>query len=143
MGRAGFTGGELEGLHVLVLDESETERELLQNVLMHCGALVTTAPSVEAALQSLERFVPEVIVCDVGTDRGERAFQFLTILRARPAARGGRVPVIAIVDDAATYPISQTLERGYRGYVVRPFEAWRLCRVVAEVADSHRERGNA
>jgi PleD family two-component response regulator len=49
---------DLEGAHVLVVEDTEDSRELLKIVLEYCGALVTAAESAERAKRILETLHP-------------------------------------------------------------------------------------
>ena len=40
---------DLDGVHVLVVEDTDDSREVLRAVLEYCGALVTTAASAEEA----------------------------------------------------------------------------------------------
>lgn len=44
----------LEGVHVLVVEDTDDSRELLRLALEYCGALATTAPSAADAKSVLE-----------------------------------------------------------------------------------------
>jgi PleD family two-component response regulator len=56
---------DLEGVHVLVVDDSDDSREILRIALEYCGALVTTAESAERAKRILENLRPHVLVTDI------------------------------------------------------------------------------
>jgi len=55
---------ELAGVHVLVVEDTDDSREMLRIALEYCGALVTTAESVEKAKRILETLRPHVLVTD-------------------------------------------------------------------------------
>jgi CheY-like chemotaxis protein len=57
--------GALAGVVVLVVDDNEDARSILQSVLTYLGALVTTAASADAALSFLGQIRPHVVICDV------------------------------------------------------------------------------
>src|SRR5712691_6006949 len=100
MGRDRRVAGELNGLHVLVVDDEVTSRNAVTTILSHHGALVTEATSAHAALESLDRLVPEVIVYELTLGVGQDDYRFLAQLRARSLKEGGRVPVVAITTDS-------------------------------------------
>ena len=58
--------GALAGLKVLVVDDEPDARQLLRRVLADCHAEVALAASAAEALELIERFRPDVIVCDIG-----------------------------------------------------------------------------
>jgi CheY-like chemotaxis protein len=55
----------LSGLCVLVVDDNEDARTILQSVLTYLGAFVSTAASAAAALNTLAQVKVDVVVCDV------------------------------------------------------------------------------
>ena len=57
---------ELEGLHVLVVDDEEDARRLVKTVLESCGAKVTTATNAAEALSVLQSSRPDVLISDLG-----------------------------------------------------------------------------
>jgi CheY-like chemotaxis protein len=55
----------LEGVHVLIVEDTDDSRELLRIALEYCGARVTTAESAEKAKQVLETLRPHVLVSEI------------------------------------------------------------------------------
>jgi CheY-like chemotaxis protein len=56
---------DLDGVHVLVVEDTDDSREVLRAVLEYCGALVTTAASAEEAKRVLDTIRPHVLVSDI------------------------------------------------------------------------------
>ncbi len=54
-----------DGVHVLVVEDTDDSRDMLRVALEYCGALVMTAASVEEALQILGTLRPHVLVTDI------------------------------------------------------------------------------
>jgi CheY-like chemotaxis protein len=123
-------GDALAGIHVLVVDDDGDARELLQVVLRYCGALVTVASGAGEALEALERVIPDIVVCDIAMPQRD-GYWFIGSLRARPADRGGSVPVIAVTAHGATHGPDRTLPAGFQAHIRKPVDPWELCRVVA------------
>jgi two-component system response regulator AtoC len=122
---------------VLVVDDEEGIRDTLRLVLTAEGYTVTTAPSVAAALDLLERACPAVILLDMSeTDR--RAFA--RAYRARP---GPHAPLVVLT--AAPSPADaarHAAEVGAAGYLGPPVELGKLLSIVAEVvAEGERSVG--
>jgi CheY-like chemotaxis protein len=57
--------GDLDGVHVLVVEDTDDSREMLRLVLEYCGALVTAAESAEKARRIPETLRPHVLVTDI------------------------------------------------------------------------------
>ncbi len=140
MGRREVSRQLLQGLHVLVVDANAGARALLQATLPYCGALVTVADSAEAALASIERLVPEAIVCALDLGSAHDGTWFVRRLRALPAHQGGTVPVIAVIDRPESEDPPRPVESGFEGHLRKPIDPWVLCRLIAGLAE--RQRGN-
>jgi response regulator of citrate/malate metabolism len=72
---------ELNGLHVLVVDDEKDTRLLLLKVLEKCGAHVTVAGSAQEALAAIVQSPPDVLVSDIGMP-GEDGYSLINKVRA-------------------------------------------------------------
>ena len=137
MGQHDASAEPLRGLHVLVIDDDATARAIIRGTLEDCGALVTESDAMAAALLSLQRILPDLIVCalNLGAERG--AYDFLERMRADTRLGAARIPIVAIARDGARHPLNQALEAGFAGYIKAPFDRRQLCGVIADVSDAH------
>ena len=110
---------DLTGLLVLVVDDDSATRELMSVVLGQCGARVQTAASAREAIARIDDEVPALIVADVGMPE-EDGLSMLRRLRRRPAARGGRVPSVALSAYTRTEDRAAALAAGYDAFVAKP-----------------------
>ena len=55
----------LDGVRVLLVEDTDDTRELLAFALEHCSAVVTTASSATEALESFRRDRPQILVTDL------------------------------------------------------------------------------
>jgi len=123
-------GDALAGVHVLIVDDDPEARDLVGTVLRYCGALVSAAASAGEGLETLQRVLPDVIVCDIAMPQQD-GYWFVRALRALPAERGGALPVIAITAHGATHGPDRTLSAGFQAHLLKPIDPWDLCRLVA------------
>jgi PAS domain S-box-containing protein len=123
----------LHNLRVLVVDDEEDTRDLLQTVLAMCGARVTTTASVPEAMAAIERERPHVMVCDIGMP-GEDGYQLISRVRALPFGRGGSTPAVALTACAREEDRRRALDAGYQVHVSKPIKPSELVAVVAGVA---------
>ena len=128
-----FPADALVGLHVLVVDDDSDARELIRTVLEYGGALVTVVPSARDALRHLQRVTPDVVVSDIAMPL-ENGYWLIRELRALGAARGHRVPAIAITAHTEAHGPERTLAAGFDAHVQKPIDPWELCRVIAAMA---------
>jgi signal transduction histidine kinase/ActR/RegA family two-component response regulator len=122
----------LRDVRVLVVDDEEDARALMETTLSQYGALVTTAVSVSEALAAFEHSSPDVIVSDIGMPN-EDGYSFIRQLRARPADQGGAVPAVAVTAYATAGDRSASEAAGYQAHVAKPYEPADVARLVADL----------
>jgi CheY-like chemotaxis protein len=122
----------LSGVHVLIIDDDAEARDLIRTVLRYCGALVSVAAGAGEGLETLQRVLPDVIVCDIAMPQRD-GYWFVSSLRALPPEQGGALPVIAITAHGATHGPDRTLPAGFQAHIRKPVDPWELCRAVAAI----------
>jgi CheY-like chemotaxis protein len=102
---------ELDGLHVLVVDDTDDSREMLRVALEFCGALVTTAATLEEATRILGDGV-----------------HLLREVRSMAETKDIHVPAIAVT--AYRGRREELLAEGFADLVEKPLEPFKLCRMI-------------
>jgi signal transduction histidine kinase/ActR/RegA family two-component response regulator len=125
----------LRNLHILVVDDEEDARILLQTALIHYGAEVTLASSSAEAIAAFERRPPDVLLSDIGMPQ-EDGIALVRRLRARSAAQGGTVPAIAITAYASASDRLAAEAAGFQGYITKPFDPADVARIVGQLVGS-------
>ena len=123
----------LQNLRVLIVDDEEDARDLLQTVLSLAGARVTATGSVREAMAAIERERPHVMVCDIGMP-GEDGYQLISRVRALPFGRGGSTPAVALTAYAREEERRRALDAGFQVHVSKPIKPSELVAVVAGLA---------
>jgi CheY-like chemotaxis protein len=114
---------------VMLVDDEHSARELLREVLAEHGATVETAGSVAEAMRVLERFVPHVIVSDLGMPR-EDGYSFLRRVRASP---GGDLPyAIALTAYAGSEERDRARDAGFDAHAAKPIDFGALLLLIEE-----------
>ncbi len=105
------------GLRVLLVDDEEDARELLETVLVDAGAVVETAGSVDEAVEALRRFDPHVLVSDIGMPDEDG----YSLMRRARSELGARVPP-SIALTAYTRPEDRmkALSVGFTTHIAKP-----------------------
>lgn len=85
----------VEGLRVLVVDDEADIREFITVVLESQGMSVKAVASAAAALEVLEPFQPDVVVCDIRMPGGS-GYDLIRQIRELEAKEGGHLPATAI-----------------------------------------------
>jgi two-component system, chemotaxis family, CheB/CheR fusion protein len=117
----------LAGVRILVVDNHADSREALQLVLEAFGATVATARTGHGALALTALNALDVILCDVRMS-GMDGFEILARLRAKPSLQ--RIRVVALTGDEDR---RRTVEAGFDGHEVKPFDEGRLVATVLRV----------
>jgi signal transduction histidine kinase len=136
--RTALAGPPLDGLRVLVVDQSPEGRDLVQTVLEQHGAAVRTAGSVGDALESLEHWRPDVLVSDAGTPEHD-SYALVGKVHSLDADRGGRIPALALTSARRDEPWARLLA-GVQCDLPKPVEPAALTSEIARLAGRERRR---
>jgi signal transduction histidine kinase/DNA-binding response OmpR family regulator len=123
----------LPGTHVLAVDDETDALSLVSEVLQAAGARLTTASSVEDALQILESEVPDVIVADLGMPRLD-GFQFIERVRQHKNPRVRTVPAAALTAYARSEDRVKVLAAGFQIHLAKPIDPAELVTTIASLA---------
>lgn len=124
----------LDSVRVLVVDNESDAREIINIMLTHCGAKVTTATSVREALEVLQDWKPDVLISDIGMP-GEDGYSLIGKLRALEPEQGGQIPAVALTGYAGPEEQTRLLSAGYQIHVTKPVELNELVTVIAELVE--------
>jgi CheY-like chemotaxis protein len=119
---------DLQGVHVLVIDDDVHARHFLRSVLELWGAIVTATSAVDAIRVAL---IADVIVCDLASAEAA-AEEFLERLRHMHVRLGRRVPAIALVPTSACTS-ARVRAPGFQRYLAKPVDSDDLRTAVLEL----------
>jgi signal transduction histidine kinase/DNA-binding response OmpR family regulator len=122
----------LDRLRVLVLDDEEDARALLEDVFTSRGALVALAASVDQALAVLAEFRPDVLVSDIAMPDRD-GYSFIRSVRALPSECGGRTPAIALTAHARPEDTRRAFAAGFQRHMCKPVDVDHLVTTVANL----------
>ncbi len=111
---------------VLVIDDDESNRDLIGETLREAGYRVEEAPTGEAGLRKARAETPRLIVLDLLLP-GMDGWQVIGKLRG--TAQLERVPVLVVSILDPDHPPA-----GVAGYIVKPFSPSRVVDKVAELS---------
>ncbi|MFM2006824.1 MAG: hypothetical protein RLZZ09_2479, partial [Pseudomonadota bacterium] len=123
----------LAGVRVLVVDDSDTNRDLAESLLVNAGAKVVTAEDGLSALDCLQNHADslDVVLMDVqmpGLDGHE------VTRRYRKQEGGRRLPIIALSAGAYREQREAALAAGMDDYLAKPFDVGQLLDLVRRYA---------
>jgi PAS domain S-box-containing protein len=117
----------LDGLSVLVVEDEEDTRSLIEYVLHSQGATVTTSPSVADALEKMHD-APDVIISDIGLPEVD-GYSFMRKVREINT----ETPAVALTAYARREDIENAVAAGYDLHIAKPIEPKRLILAVDQL----------
>ncbi len=115
---------------VLVIDDMQSQLELLSNYLSRAGYRVTTAESSAIALEKIKSNKPDIIVTDLVMPE-VTGLELCRILKRTPETAD--IPVIACTTKGRKMDQSWAKKQGVAAYVVKPCTEEQLVKVVRSV----------
>ena len=123
----------LAGLRVLFVDDDLRTREAVLEVLQLTGARVELAGSAAEGMAAVDRFKPQVILCDIAMP-GEDGYTFMRKLRARETASDTPIPALALTALASEDDRRRALGAGFQLHLAKPIDIDRLREAVLELS---------
>jgi CheY-like chemotaxis protein len=106
----------LDGVRVLIVDDDDGIRFAVRLLLEQCGAIVTDAPSAEAALALLRRERPDVLLSDLTMPTYD-GYWLIHQVRRLPAEGGGATPAAAVTGHADPEDRARVLRAGFQAHL--------------------------
>jgi CheY-like chemotaxis protein len=136
----GATMPSLAGVRVLLVDDQPDAVELAHAALSAAGADVQAAHSAREAMGVLSRWLPDVLVSDIGMPDVD-GYTLIREVRALPHQAGGAVPAIALTAYVQADDRVRALSAGYQLHVPKPVDLRELALAVANLAHARALRG--
>ena len=125
---------ELQGLRVLVVDDEDDTREMLQFILESCGTYVQTASSAHEALGAVAEKEFDILISDIGLPE-EDGYSLLAKVHALSRERGGKIPAAAALTAYASEEDRiRVLHSGFQIHMPKPVSPSELIAVVVNLA---------
>ena len=121
--------------HVLVADDSPTNRHLAKSLLVKRGHTVVTANDGHEAVAAFEKGGIDIILMDVSMPECD-GLEATGAIREREEAAGSHVPIIALTAHAMDGDRERCLQVGMDAYVSKPFNADELFATMASLVRS-------
>ena len=119
---------DLTGVSVLVVEDNDDSRKLLQTILLRAGAVVQIAESAATALRILAGEWPDIIISDIEMP-GEDGYSLISAIRRTPGL--ATLPVIALTAHASETERDRALASGFNAHVAKPIGEGQLPAIVA------------
>jgi signal transduction histidine kinase/ActR/RegA family two-component response regulator len=126
--------GMLDGISVLVVDDDEDARVLVQAIVEEAGGRAEVVHSAAQALQRLDAAPADIMIADLGMP-GMDGLALIQAIRRRPD-RARAMPAIALTAYARSEDRAAALRSGYQRHLAKPIDHTQLvAAIVALVRD--------
>jgi signal transduction histidine kinase/CheY-like chemotaxis protein len=123
---------DLAGVSVLVVEDNDDSRKLLQTILARAGAAVQAAESVPTALRILAGEWPDIVISDIEMP-GEDGYSLIRKIRLQePPSQ--RVPAIALTAYTRSADRVRALAAGFQTHMSKPVEPAELVAAVKSLS---------
>lgn len=123
--------GSLEGMSVLVVDDSEDTTEMVRHLLEIGGASVCAATSGFEALRLAREKQFDVVLSDISMPEMD-GFEFLSKLRELPGKEA--VPAVALTGFGRPEDVQRASDNGFYAHLTKPFDIQRLATLLQKVS---------
>lgn len=119
---------DLTGLSVLVVEDNDDSRKLLQTILSRAGASVQAAEDVATAMKVVAGTWPDIIISDIEMP-GEDGYSFIRRVRLQEPP-SVHVPAIALTAYSRSVDRVRALAAGFQTHMSKPVEPAELVAAV-------------
>ncbi|HLN96867.1 MAG TPA: PAS domain S-box protein [Pyrinomonadaceae bacterium] len=127
------TRANLDGLHILVVDDETDALDLITVELAQHGAKVTGVTNGDDALAALEHGTFDLLISDIGMPNLD-GYQLIRRVREQERGKDKRIPSVALTAYARVQDRMQAIMAGFSTHIAKPVEANELVTVVASLA---------
>jgi PAS domain S-box-containing protein len=131
---------DLDGMHVLVVEDQTDTRDYLRTLLEQAHAKVSEAKDASEALTLVRRVHPDLLVSDIGL-QGRDGYDLIRRLRSLPHEDGGDIPAVALTAYASEADHARALDAGFQRHLPKPIDPEALVEMIRELTaepPSHR-----
>jgi PAS domain S-box-containing protein len=126
-------GADLHGVRVLVVDDDESNLQMIAQMLRLHGASVMISSDSSSATEVARSWDPDALILDIGMPNKD-GYQLLPEIRAALGADKAALPAIALTGFASREDGARALQAGFQAHVAKPFDMEGLCQLVRRLA---------
>ena len=129
-----FAGeADLSSVRALVVDDDQSNLQMIAQLLRLHGASVMIASDGPTALAIAPRWDPDTLILDIGMP-GKDGYELLPELRTALGKDARSLPAIAVTGFASSEDMKRALQAGFQAHVAKPFDMSGLCHLIAQLA---------
>jgi signal transduction histidine kinase len=123
----------LAGLRIVVADDQEDSRDLIEFLLTQQGAIVTATASAAEAFAAVKSRPPDVLLSDIEMP-DETGYALIKRVRALSPAEGGSVRAVAMTAHGSREDRERALAAGFQRHLPKPFHPADLFAMIGDLA---------
>ncbi|MDY7013264.1 MAG: response regulator [Cyanobacteriota bacterium] len=116
--------------HVLVVDDSPSQREMIATLLRTIGMQVTVASNGEEGLQCLNSSLPDLVITDVVMPK-MNGYEFCRKIKSNPTTE--HIPVLMCTSKGEEFDRYWGMKQGADAYISKPFKPDDLNKAVRQL----------
>jgi len=113
-----YKSANLNGIRVLLVDDSTINRMFVRDNLIHCGVVVEEAVNGKHALEMMSEFSPDLVLLDIMMPVMD-GYEAIKKIRKNPAT--AELPVLALTALAMKDDIERIKTSGFDDFLIKPF----------------------
>lgn len=129
------TLSRVRGMSILLVEDDEDSRYMLEVALGIHGVRVESAESAAEALEKIKHMRPDVLVSDIGLP-GEDGYDLIRKVRALSKPEGGEIPAIALTGYVSVQDRNLALDAGFQDHIPKPVNPNLLLSLLANLRDA-------
>jgi CheY-like chemotaxis protein len=126
-------GADLQGIRVLVVDDDESNLQMIAQMLRLHGASVMISSDSSSATEMARSWDPDALILDIGMPNKD-GYQLLPEIRGALGVDKAELPAIALTGFASREDGARALQAGFQAHVAKPFDMESLCQLVRSLA---------
>jgi two-component system CheB/CheR fusion protein len=112
----------LEGLRILLVDDSANNRNVISQILISFGAEINVVNSAKKALEIFSQFKPDIIISDIEMPETD-GYSLIKSIRQLEDQKGSpHIPAMALTAYANNVDINRSLAAGFQVHLAKPFD---------------------
>ena len=122
----------LEGLKVMIVEDDDDTREMLEHALGSYGASVLVAASAAEALQQIAGTAPDILLSDIGLPNMD-GYELLSKIRSEMPEKLRDIPAVALTAFANAEYEEKSRLAGYQAHIAKPVAVSDLISVLSRI----------
>ncbi len=119
----------LEGIHILLVEDDEDSREMLEVVFAQYDIKTTAVEDAAEALNAITQIQADILISDVGLP-GENGYELMRKIRKLAPDRGGKIPAIALTGYASLKDKNLAINAGFQNHLCKPVDIDELLELI-------------